>query len=195
MTPGTEVALHRIADYLDGLLEVSKFDEGEPSNGLMFDAGRAVTRVAAAVNTSFTSIKGAAESGADLLLVHHTTWASIDLQLKNAKEKALGEAGLSLYCAHAALDCHQEFSNAHTLADRLGIHVLGRFAPYGGGLAGAHGEVDGSFPEFVERVRGLLGVRVDAWENSETFGHVGLVPGGGPWTSMVEEARSLGCGT
>jgi putative NIF3 family GTP cyclohydrolase 1 type 2 len=135
------------------------------------------------------------ESGADLLLVHHTTWASIDLQLKNAKEKALDEAGLSLYCAHAALDCHQEFSNAHTLADRLGIHVLGRFAPYGGGLAGAHGEVDGSFPEFVERVRGLLGVRVDAWENSETFGHVGLVPGGGPWTSMVEEARSLGCDT
>jgi putative NIF3 family GTP cyclohydrolase 1 type 2 len=55
--------------------------------------------------------------------------------------------------------------------------------------------VDGSFPEFVERVRGLLGVRVDAWENSETFGHVGLVPGGGPWTSMVEEARSLGCDT
>jgi putative NIF3 family GTP cyclohydrolase 1 type 2 len=69
MTPGTEVPLDRIADYLDGLLEVSKFDEGEPSNGLMFDARRAVTRVAAAVNTSFTSIKGAAESGADLLLV------------------------------------------------------------------------------------------------------------------------------
>ena len=36
---------------------------------------------------------------------------------------------------------------------------------------------------------------MDAWENSETFGRVGIVAGGGPWTSYVAEARALGCDT
>jgi len=191
----TEVALARIVEYLDGLLEVSRYDEGEPSNGLMFDGRRPVTRVAASVNTSFTSVSRAAATGAELLLVHHTTWASIDLALKEEKEKALRDAGVSLYCAHAALDCHPKFSNADTLARLLGMRVQGRFAPYCGGLAGAYGEVDGSFAEFVERVQARLEVRVDAWQNSSRFGRIGIVPGGGSWTTFVDEARSKGCDT
>src|SRR5438876_8608428 len=100
------VRLAEIVGYLDALLRVSEYDEGEPSNGLMLDTGRPVTRIAAAVNTSFRSIAGAAAAGAELLLVHHTTWASIDLHLKERKEEALRAAGVSLYGAHAALDRH-----------------------------------------------------------------------------------------
>jgi dinuclear metal center YbgI/SA1388 family protein len=195
MAAMSSVSVAEIAGYLDGLLEVAKYDEGEPSNGLMLDTGRAVTRVAAAVNTSFASVEGAAAGAAELLLVHHTTWASIDLSLKATKEQALRDAGVSLYCAHAALDCHPEFSNGHALARLLDMRVQGRFAPYCGSFAGIYGEVDGSFVEFVALVERQLGVKVDAWKNSETFGRVGIVPGGGPWTSMVDEARAKGCDT
>lgn len=84
-----EVALDRLAGYLDDLLAVSKYEEGEASNGLMVDSGQPIRRLAAAVNTSFESIRGAAAARANLLLVHHTTWASIDLHLKEEKETAL----------------------------------------------------------------------------------------------------------
>jgi dinuclear metal center YbgI/SA1388 family protein len=191
----TQVALSTITDYLDDLLQVSRYDEGEPANGLMVDAGRPVTRLAAAVNTSFDSIRGTAELGADLLLVHHATFASIDHQLKPRKEVALQEAGISLYGAHAALDCHAEFSNSEVLARQLGVRVLGRFVPYCGGLAGAYGEVSGSFDAFVERVQRQVGTRVEVWQNSESFSRVGIVAGGGGWTSYLAEAQALGCDT
>jgi putative NIF3 family GTP cyclohydrolase 1 type 2 len=112
------VRLAEVAAYLDELLRVADYDEGEPSNGLMLDAARPVTRIAAAVNTSFRSIEGAAAAGAELLLVHHTTWASIDLQLKERKEEALRAVGVSLYGAHAALDRHDELSPSVVLARR-----------------------------------------------------------------------------
>jgi dinuclear metal center YbgI/SA1388 family protein len=189
------VPLATIVNYLDDLLQVSRYDEGEPSNGLMVDTGRPVTRLAAAVNTSFDSIRGSAKCGADLLLVHHATFASIDHELKPRKEAALRQAGISLYGAHAALDCHSEFSNSEVLARQLGVRVIGRFVPYAGGLAGAYGDVSGSFEEFVERVRKEVGTPADAWKNNEAFSRIGVVAGGGGWTSYLAEAQALGCDT
>jgi putative NIF3 family GTP cyclohydrolase 1 type 2 len=191
----SEIPLARIVKHLDDVLEVSKYDEGMPSNGLMLDAGRPVSRLAAAVNTSFASIEGAASAGAQLMLVHHTTWESIDQHLKVLKEDALRAGGISLYGAHAALDCSPEFSNAVTLAAALGVEVEGRFLEYGGGLAGAYGTTGGTFDRFVESVSAVLGIRVDAWQNNDRFGRVGIVPGGGPWTAYVAEAQDLGCDT
>ena len=184
-----------IAAYLGVLLEIERYDEGEPSNGLLVDAGREVSRIAAAVNTSFTSIAAAAETGAELLLVHHTTWASIDHGLKERKEAALREAGVSLYCAHASLDCAPGFSTGDELAKLAGVEIEGRFAEYCGGLAGVRGRASGTFAELVERLGAALGVAVESWQNSETFGHVAIVPGGGGMTNMLDEARSLGCDT
>jgi dinuclear metal center YbgI/SA1388 family protein len=191
----TSLSLTTIVSYLDNLLQVARYDEGEPANGLMVDAGRPVTRLAAAVNTSFESIRGAAECGAELLLVHHAIFESIDHALKLQKEAALKDAGVSLYGAHAALDCHPEFSNSEVLARQLGVRVLGRFVPYCGGLAGAYGEIDGPFEQFVERVRELVGTPVAAWKNADTFSRIGIVAGGGGWTSYLAEAQSLGCDT
>jgi dinuclear metal center YbgI/SA1388 family protein len=191
----SEVELQRIVSYADELLDVAKYDEGEPCNGLMVDAGRPVTRLTASVNTSFESIRNAAAVGAELLLVHHPTVASIDRELKERKEEALRAAGVSLYGAHAALDCHPDFGNSFALARLLRVRILGSFVEYCGGLAGAYGDVDGSFDELVERIQATLEVDVDAWENSPTFGRVGIVAGGGPWTTYISEARSLGCDT
>ncbi len=189
------VALHDIVAYIDELLQVSKYTEEEPSNGLMVDAGQPVMRIAAAVNTSFATIRGAAQAGAQLLLVHHTAWASIDLHLKDEKEDALRASGVSLYAAHAALDCAPDIGNADSLARLLGVRIEGRFIAWAGGHAGVYGQVDGTFAQLAERAQAALGVRVESWENSKTFGRVAIVTGAGGQTPMLEEARSLGCDT
>ncbi len=146
-----QVPLDRVAAYLDELLEVRRHTESELSNGLLLDTGRPVHYIAAAVNTSFATIDGAKRVGAELLLVHHPTWASIDQELKIQKETALLAADISLYAAHAALDCHPIFGNSDALARLLQIRISGRFATYCGGQAGVYGEVDGTLTNFVER--------------------------------------------
>ena len=191
----SNVPLQELVAYLDDLLEVSKYSEELPSNGLMLDASQPVTRVAAAVNTSFASIRGAAEARAQLLLVHHTTWEHVDLHLKAKKEEALRSAGVSLYGAHAALDCAPEIGNADSLARLIGMHVEGRFAAWAGGQAGVYGQVPDTLPQLVERLQDALGVPVALWQNSRAFGRVAVVTGAGGMTPMLEEARSLGCDT
>ena len=189
------VPVAEIASYIDVLLNIAQFEEDEGGNGLMVDAGKPVSRIAAAVNTSFASISGAAEAGAQLLIVHHATWEGIDLALKPKKEAALRNAGVSLYGAHASLDASDEFGNGSLLAPQLGITVEGRFLPYCGGLAGVYGSCDGTFEEFVRRASDVLGVQVESWENRAEFRRVAIATGGAGMTSMVEEARSLGCDT
>lgn len=189
------VALPEVVAYIDELLDVATYAEEEPSNGLLLDAGRPVMRIAAAVNTSFASIRGAEQAGAQLLLVHHTTWQSIDLHLKAEKEDALRQVGISLYGAHAALDCAPEIGNADSLARLAGLAIEGRFASFAGGQAGVYGKVEDTFAALAERVATALGVAVASWENSSAFGRVAIVTGAGGMTAMMEEARSLGCDT
>jgi dinuclear metal center YbgI/SA1388 family protein len=189
------VSLADAIAYLDELLEVSKYTEEEPSNGLMVDSGRPVSRIAGAVNTSFVSIRAAAEAGAELLLVHHTTWASIDRHLKPEKEQALRDAGVSLYAAHAALDCMPGHGNAGSLARLLAVNVEGQFMAWAGGYAGVYGRAEGTFAELVERAEAALGVPVESWQNSDAFGRVAIITGAGLWTAMLDQARELGCDT
>jgi putative NIF3 family GTP cyclohydrolase 1 type 2 len=178
-----------IVSRIDELLRVTAYDEGEPSNGLMVDTGRPISRVAAAVNTSFRAIEGAAAAGAELLLVHHTTWASIDLGLKGRKEEALRRHGVSLYGAHLALDSHPELSPSVVLAGRLGVAV----EP--GARHGVVGRLEGTFDGFVARMGAELGVRPEAWRNADAFGRVALVAGGAARTSYLEAALEAGCDT
>ena len=189
------VALADIVAYLDELLDAPRYASEEDSNGLLLDGGQAVFRLAAAVNTSFAAIRGAAAAGAQLLLVHHAAWPFIDLQLREEKLAALRTSGISLYGAHASLDCAPQFGNSWVLARQLGVAVEGTFLEYHGGHAGVFGRAEGTFERFVGRASQALGVDVEAWRNSDSFGRVGVVAGGAGETSAVDEARRLGCDT
>ncbi len=184
-----------IAAYLDDLLQAHAFREEEPENGLIVNGSQPVARLGAAVNTSFFSIRRAVEEAVNLLLVHHASWPYIDLHLKERKEEMLRAAGISLYSAHASLDCAPEVGTADSLARLLGVRVEGRFAKYGAGLAGVYGHAEGTFSDFVQLVLQALNVPVESWGNSDRFGRVGLVPGAGGLTNMLDEARVLGCDT
>jgi dinuclear metal center YbgI/SA1388 family protein len=187
--------LDDVVSFLRELLRVDAYPEEEPETGLVVDTGRPVGKIACAVNTSFASIRGAREWRSELLLVHHSTWSFIDLDLKPAKEEALRSAGVSLYAAHAVLDCASDFGTADSLARLLDVRVEDRFAEYGGGKAGIVGQAEGTFSAFAERVERALGVPVQSWENSETFGRVAIATGAGGMTNWLEEARGRGCDT
>ncbi|MEX2245531.1 MAG: Nif3-like dinuclear metal center hexameric protein [Dehalococcoidia bacterium] len=188
-------SLDEIVAYLDGLLEVQKFASEVGSNGLLHRAGPGVSKIAVALNTSLTTIAGAVKAGAQLLVVHHTSWPGIDLHLHDEKLQIMGAAGLSLYGAHAALDCAPGFSTGWVLAELLGVSVDTTFLEYEGGQAGVAGSCAGTFADLIQRARELLRVEVEAHEHAKSFGRVGIVPGGGIWTSWMDEARRLGCDT
>jgi putative NIF3 family GTP cyclohydrolase 1 type 2 len=184
-----------IAAWLDAQLDAARYREEEPENGLIVDAGGPLTVVASAVNTTFRSIELAAEAGAGLLLVHHPSWSYIDRDLHERKLAALAASGVSLYGAHASLDCAPEHGTGHELAALLGVAVEGRFAPYEGSLAGVHGTFDGGWDALLERTGEVLGRRPEAHRHRPTATRIGIVTGAGGMTGWLEEAISLGCDT
>lgn len=188
------VRLDDVVRFLDERLEVSKFDE-EESNGLIVRASDVVTSAAAAVSTSFHAISRAKSAQADLLIVHHRSWPAIDLELVEDKHTRLRHNGISLYCAHSALDCAPGISNGDGIAEATGVKVRERFLPYHGGMAGVIGTTSGTFQEFVDRLRSALGTLVEAHENSARFGVVAIASGAASFTSFVQEAAARGADT
>jgi putative NIF3 family GTP cyclohydrolase 1 type 2 len=186
------VPLEEVVAYLDELLDVARFNDPgrEEANGLLISVDRPVSRVAAAVNTSFASIAAARGAGAEFLFVYHQSWASIDLHLRPQKEAALREGGISLYASHEALACHPELGTGVILAQLLGLERVTH-----GGDGVVHGFVRESFEDFTARASRVLGVQAVSWKNAPTFCHVGIVTGGAGYTSFVDKARLIGCDT
>jgi dinuclear metal center YbgI/SA1388 family protein len=188
------VPLDDVVAFLDTKLEVHKYDE-VGSNGLVLRTSEAVSRVAAAVNTSFHAISRAKFADADLLLVHHRTWPEIDLELAPQKLDRLKDNGISLYGAHSALDGAAGFGNPDLLAAALGVTVHQRFLPYHGGMAGVVGRYDRTFAQLSERMRDVLGEPIEVWENTPTCQRIAIATGGAGNTSMLEAARQHGADT
>ena len=188
------VPIDEVVAFLDAKLEVQKFDE-VASNGLVLRASETVSRVAAAVNTSFHAMTRAKFADADLLIVHHRTWPEIDLDLAPQKLDRLKDNGISLYGAHSALDGAPGFGNPDLLAAALGVEVKERFLPYHGGMAGIVGRHDRSFAQLCDRMRDVLGEPIEAWENAPTCTRVAIATGGAGNTTMLESARQHGADT
>ena len=191
-------SLTEMVAWLDEQLDVAKYAAAEPdSNGLLYasPSGDGVSKFAAAVNTSLTTIVGAAKSGANLLVVHHTSWAGIDLHLHDEKLSALEAAGVSLYGAHAALDCAPGVGNGWVLAEMLGVAVDRTFGEFAGGHAGVIGACGGSFTELIQRASQELRVEVEAHQHAKTFGRVAIMTGAGGNTTDLDSAREAGADT
>jgi putative NIF3 family GTP cyclohydrolase 1 type 2 len=190
-------SLTEMVAWLDEQLDATKYAAAEPdSNGLLYasPSGDGVSKFAVAVNTSLTTIVGAAKSGANLLVVHHASWAGIDLHLREEKLAALEASGVSLYGAHASLDCARH-GTGWALAELLGVSVEGTFGEFAGGHAGVIGGCGGSFAELIQRASKELRVEVEAHQHAKTFGRVAIMTGAGGMTTDLDAARQLGADT
>ncbi|MFW5964836.1 MAG: Nif3-like dinuclear metal center hexameric protein, partial [Natronomonas sp.] len=107
------------------------------ANGLQVGSadGRTVEHAAFAVDGVEATVEAAAESGADVLVVHHgMVWGGLDRVTGCDYDRvaALVENDLALYVSHLPLDGHPELGNAAGLAEFLDCDIVEPFGDYGG---------------------------------------------------------------
>lgn len=141
---GSEMLLHELTGYLDGLLNVSAFDDYAP-NGLQVEGRVEVERLIGGVTASQALIDAAIERQADALLVHHGYfWKGEDpcvTGIKRRRLQSLLGASISLLAYHLPLDAHPEFGNNIQLAHQLGLDVEGHFSAGHGVELALYGEL------------------------------------------------------
>lgn len=146
-----------IVAYADALLEVARFPEYGPP-GLQVAGADEVTRIACGVSASLELFERAAESGAELVIVHHGLfWRNEPLVVdrrQRGRLEALFRGNVSLLAYHLPLDAHPELGNNARLARELGIEREGAF-----GEVGLAGRLPEPLPaaELVERVSRVTG--------------------------------------
>ncbi len=169
----TRLHVRSIADYTNAL------------NGLQLENDGRVTRIAAAVDASLSTIEAAVARGCDLLVVHHGLfWSGLQPVTANRYRlfKRAMDANLAVYSVHLPLDAGL-FGNSKLLLDALDLRVdeqAGGWRPffeYKGTPVGYRGRLEKPIPrgELVARLSAALG-----------GGPVTVCPGG------KEEVRELG---
>ncbi|HJU88699.1 MAG TPA: Nif3-like dinuclear metal center hexameric protein [Gemmatimonadaceae bacterium] len=126
--------LYEISHFLDALLATDEIpDYANALNGLQVESDRDITKVAAAVDVSDRTIRGAIDAGASLLLVHHGLfWGGLQ-PLRGSylgRVRLLLDNKLALYASHLPLDAHTDVGNNVLLARELGLTPTGGFARF-----------------------------------------------------------------
>jgi dinuclear metal center YbgI/SA1388 family protein len=196
--------LARIVAWLDDLLQTASVpDYGGAVNGLQFANSGQVTRVAAAVDFSRATIRGAIDVGAELLIVHHGMfWGGAMPVVGAAYERFrdLVRHDVAVYASHLPLDRHPELGNNVLLARELDLQPSGEFARYKGVAIGLTGEADLPTADLVDRASAFarrhggalrttpvaVGRRTRRWA---------LCTGAGASSESIREAVSLGADT
>ena len=168
----TKVSLKQIVAHCDQLLRISEIgDYDQAVNGLQVQNSGRVTRIAAAVDASLATVKLAARSKADLLVVHHGLfWGPSYPWTEKRYEllRMLLEADLAVYSAHLPLDAHPKLGNNAILCAALGLTKLRPFFLSHGTKIGFQAEAKVPRNELVAAVKHATGTPAR------------LIPGGPP---------------
>ncbi len=123
--------LSEIARYCDRLLQIDRIEDYAGAvNGLQVQNRGKVSRIAAAVDGTATTLKMAIHAKADLLVVHHGLFWTQSHPWTGARYELLRllmENDVAVYSAHLPLDCHRRFGNNALLCAALGLKNLRPF--------------------------------------------------------------------
>lgn len=151
--------LGEIREYLDATLDTAAIpDYPNAVNGVQFENEGEITGIAAAVDFSSSTVTGAIDAGAQLLLVHHGMfWSGVQpvTGYRFGQMRALIQHGIAVYSAHLPLDVHPEFGNNSLLANRLGLVPTGGFARFQNIDVGLRGECEIPTHVVAERAQRL----------------------------------------
>jgi dinuclear metal center YbgI/SA1388 family protein len=181
--------------YLNSLLRISEIEDYPTAfNGLQVANSGSIQRVAAAVDASEASIRGAAAAACDMLLVHHGLFWDGNPRVTDRnyrRFKLLLDNDIAVYSAHLPLDLHETLGNNQLLARALGISVRGSFGNYKGSSVGLWGELDIHREALTARLDDLVGARIRLIPGGpELIRRIGIVTGGAG--SMIGEAAQAG---
>ena len=117
--------LKDLVHYCDRTLRTAEVNDYPGAvNGLQVENRGEVTRIAAAVDASLSTIKLALASGADLLIVHHGLfwgprhpWTGRNFEIM----RLLLDNNLAIYSSHLPLDLHPKLGNNAQLCAALGL--------------------------------------------------------------------------
>jgi dinuclear metal center YbgI/SA1388 family protein len=160
--PHGELAIHELAAYCDGLLDIHATRDFGP-NGLQVEGRRAVRKLISGVSACLELFERAREAGADAVVVHHGLfWESQPRQLvgwQGRRVAALVESGMHLLAYHLPLDRHAELGNNILAARGLGLYSIEPFAEHHGKSIGFRGRYPEplSAAELVARCERLFG--------------------------------------
>ena len=126
-----QAALKDIVHYCDRLLRTNEVHDYDGAvNGLQVENRGRVTRIAAAVDASISTVQLAIKARADLLVVHHglfwaerQPWTGATYQLS----RLLLEHNLAVYSSHLPLDLHPRLGNNAQLSAALGLKKTAPF--------------------------------------------------------------------
>jgi dinuclear metal center YbgI/SA1388 family protein len=195
----SSVQLRQLVSYLDEYLDIANTpDYPGAENGLQVQNSGSVEKLVACTDACQATIDAAAQSGADLMVVHHGLfWGKGVRPLTDRnyqRIKTLVANDIAVYSAHLPLDAHAEVGNNAELARGIGLDVRGPFAEFEGHAIGLWGELEVSRDELVERLYNLLGSRpfvIPA--GPERTERVGVLSGGG--AAHIADARREGLDT
>jgi dinuclear metal center YbgI/SA1388 family protein len=211
-----------IATYTDELLQTASTpDYPNAVNGLQLENRSQVRGIAAAVDFSTRSIRGAAEKGANFLIVHHGMfWGGVSPFTGPAYRtmQTLVEHDIAVYSSHLPLDRHAKLGNNALLAAELGLSPTGPFARYEDSFIGVSGESDIETSSLITRARNFAksygeirtstiradrrtkrwaictgaGASAETLNEAHTAGIDTLIVGEGPhWTAIYAEEHEL----
>ncbi|MFI5244881.1 MAG: Nif3-like dinuclear metal center hexameric protein [Gemmatimonadales bacterium] len=198
------VPLTAIATHLDALLRVREVPDYPPAlNGVQVEHRGPVTRIAAAVDTSARTIRGAVDAGANLLLVHHGLfWSGLQPLTGQhySRVRLLLDHDVALYSAHLPLDTHPTFGNSLLLSREIGLQASAGFARHETIDCGVRGTSDIATAELVSRLNSFATLHGGAAvASASTPGrrtrHWAICSGAGVSVDTLREAADLGVDT
>jgi dinuclear metal center YbgI/SA1388 family protein len=188
--------LEKIVQEAERLLKTSEFtDYPGAVNGLQVENGGHVTKIAAVVDASLTTVQLAIAEKADLLVVHHGLfwspshpWTGRRYQLL----RALIDNNVAVYSSHLPLDAHPQFGNNILLARALGLRNVKPFFFEKGRHLGVCGDAQMSRDELATRLQKATNTAVKVLPGgAERCQRIGVVTGGAGAEMKIAAAEGV----
>jgi dinuclear metal center YbgI/SA1388 family protein len=189
-------SLARIVQHADALLKTNQFtDYPGAVNGLQVENSGKVTRIAAAVDASLTTVRMAVADGANLLIVHHGLFWSPSHPWTGRRYElmqTLIEADLAVYSSHLPLDAHPTLGNNVLLAKAVGLRELKPFFFEKNQHLGMRGTLKISRQELQRRLEKATGAAAKLLPGgSEKCERIGVVTGGAGAEMKIAAAEGV----
>jgi dinuclear metal center YbgI/SA1388 family protein len=179
----SKASLSAIVHYCDTELRTKETQDYErASNGLQVENRGTVSRIAAAVDASLTTVKMAVAAGANLLVVHHGLfWSPAHPWTGKRYEmiRVLVENDCAVYSSHLPLDAHPRLGNNAILFSKLRLKKPSRFFFERGQFLGVKGRQRISRGELAVRLQNATGAEpLIVPGGPKICGSIGIVTGG-----------------